>query len=322
MDRSRQYRFKPSDAVRCGGTFTVEFLLPGSGREPGESRIDAPARRAVPATPLFRSAAHEFLVGRTRVRGQSQTRASVDAADGTGSDLSQATIVRSGAWTPGLSISIAWAGHRAAQSGVGDRYNVHSPARRFCILGGHHGLVQSIRVGLGNIGDIGSQLLHLGVGLGVEAGLSGNLQLRSRITIHERGVYRPAQGSRYSDQHGRTGACDGQHLRRTLMANGEIRGSLLKGLSGRARHDWESPRLLCILQQRTPTSVAGQSHTRGSLFFAGAKGLWKMTRCGNPQRPRIPTAACKTPLGFAHFPQARRLRSLTTEHFFKGSDPP
>src|SRR6266436_2694200 len=27
---------------------------------------------------------------------------------------------------------------------------------------------------------------------------------------------------------------------------------------------------------------------------------------GNPQRTRIPTAACKTLLGFAHFPQARR----------------
>ena len=36
---------------------------------------------------------------------------------------------------------------------------------------------------------------------------------------------------------------------------------------------------------------------------------------GNPQRTRIPTATCKTLLGFAHFPQARRRRSLTTEHF-------
>jgi hypothetical protein len=36
---------------------------------------------------------------------------------------------------------------------------------------------------------------------------------------------------------------------------------------------------------------------------------------GNPQRTRIPTAACKTLLGFAHFPQARRRRLLTTEHF-------
>jgi hypothetical protein len=36
---------------------------------------------------------------------------------------------------------------------------------------------------------------------------------------------------------------------------------------------------------------------------------------GNPQKTRIPTAACKTLLGFAHFPQARRRRSLTTKHF-------
>src|SRR5207237_5783845 len=35
---------------------------------------------------------------------------------------------------------------------------------------------------------------------------------------------------------------------------------------------------------------------------------------GNLQRTQIPTAACKTLLGFAHFPQVRR-RSLTTEHF-------
>jgi hypothetical protein len=36
---------------------------------------------------------------------------------------------------------------------------------------------------------------------------------------------------------------------------------------------------------------------------------------GNLQRTQIPTAACKTLLGFAHFPQARRWQSLTTEHF-------
>jgi hypothetical protein len=41
-----------------------------------------------------------------------------------------------------------------------------------------------------------------------------------------------------------------------------------------------------------------------------------MTRLMEIRKERgFPQAACKTLLGFAHFPQARRPRSLTTEHF-------
>src|SRR6266700_548079 len=48
------------------------------------------------------------------------------------------------------------------------------------------------------------------------------------------------------------------------------------------------------------------------IFRARERPVENDTADGNPQRTRIPTAVCKTLLGFAHFPQARRRRSIIT----------
>ena len=51
---------------------------------------------------------------------------------------------------------------------------------------------------------------------------------------------------------------------------------------------------------------------RQFIFRARERPVENDTADGNPQRTRIPTAVCKTLLGFAHFPQARRRRSIIT----------
>jgi len=278
MDRSRQYRFEPDAAVQCGGTFTVEFLLPAREREPEESRRDAIAGRAVHAAAVLRGSTNDPVAGRPRVLRQFQAGKTITAADGTGSDLSQTALVRPGAGTPDLPVSTARTGDHTSQPGVGYRHHVHPVARWIRISGGGHGLVQPVRAGLGSIDHAGFQLLRVCFGLGAEGGLSGNLQLRSGIAIYKHRVHRPSQRSRHFNQHGRTGTGDGQHLRRAAVADGEVRGSLPKGLPRRVRYHFQSRGLLCFLQWGTSTSIAGGSDPKGSLFFARAKGLWKMTR--------------------------------------------
>jgi hypothetical protein len=58
------------------------------------------------------------------------------------------------------------------------------------------------------------------LGLGLEEGEAGNLQLGSRRAVHQPGVHESFVGSRDRHQHGREGARVGQRLCRTLVANG------------------------------------------------------------------------------------------------------
>src|SRR5207247_901791 len=102
-----------------------------------------------------------------------------------------------------------------------------------------------------------------------------NLQLRSGRTIHQREVHQPTRTRWDPDQHGWAWSGHGQHLHRAAVANGEIRGSVSEGLSGRAGRDLQSWRLLSVLQPREAAPGFGQSNAGGSLLRAGEKSRRK-----------------------------------------------
>ena len=64
---------------------------------------------------------------------------------------------------------------------------------------------------------------------------AGNIQHRSRSTIHEQRIHREAEVSRDRDQHGQQGASDRQRDDRASLENREIRGGLSQGIRDRNR---------------------------------------------------------------------------------------
>ena len=140
-------------------------LSAGRG-ERGQSRSDAADRRTVPADPVLRGTEDDRLAAQARLRGESQTSASIDAPDGIGSDLSEAAAVGTGARAPDLSVPVAQSGDCASRSGVGQRHHLHSIAPGIHLSGGDHGLVQPVRSGLGSLHVVGHRILSLGRWIG------------------------------------------------------------------------------------------------------------------------------------------------------------
>ena len=86
-------------AVPLDGNFAVGVVLRRRTRDRRESAVDAANRRAVHADTVLRDPEDDPVAVRARVRGQRETDPPVDAANGTGGDLSEAAVVGSGART-------------------------------------------------------------------------------------------------------------------------------------------------------------------------------------------------------------------------------
>src|SRR5713101_2838743 len=121
MDRRGEGAEHPA-SVSVGRSFAVGVVLPGGTGERRESGPDAADRRAVHADAVLRGAEDGALAAAARRYGESEAGATADAADGTGSDLSQAAAVPAGAWPPDLSLPAARAEDRSTQPGVGERH--------------------------------------------------------------------------------------------------------------------------------------------------------------------------------------------------------
>jgi hypothetical protein len=164
----RAHRTEHPAAVPLDWDFAVRVVLRGGTGDGRELGIDAVDRRAIHTDAILRNPEDGLVAGRARIRGQCETGTSVDAADGVGSDLSEASAVGSRERAPDLSVSAAQPEDRAAGPRVDQRYHLYPPTAGICVSGGDHGLVQPLRTGVGSIGFLGERLLRGSAGLGVD----------------------------------------------------------------------------------------------------------------------------------------------------------
>src|SRR6266851_2797544 len=262
----RAQRTEHTAAVPLGGGFAVGVVLRGGTGSGREFAIDAVDRRAIHTDAVLRNPEDGLVAGRARIHGQHETGTPADAADGAGSDLCKATAVGSRARTQDLSVSAAQPQDRSAGPRLGQRHHLHPTAAGLCLSGGDHGLVQPLCAGVGSIDFVGECLLRGGTGLGIDGDAAGDLQYRPRGAVHQRGFYEPSREAGHHDQHGRPWTSDRQHIHRTFMADGEIRGGLSEGLRRRAGSGVQPQKLFHFLQSRAPASVVGLSDASGDLL--------------------------------------------------------
>jgi hypothetical protein len=93
----RRRQTEHSTAVPLDWGFALGLVLRAGTGDHRESAIDANDRRTIHAYAILRSPEDDLVARATRLRRESETRASTDAVDGAGSDLSQATAFESGA---------------------------------------------------------------------------------------------------------------------------------------------------------------------------------------------------------------------------------
>src|SRR5260370_6564155 len=263
----RAQRTEDTAAVPVDGGFAIGVVLRGRTGDGREFEIDAVDRRAIHTDAVLRNPEDGLVARRARIRGQCETGTPADAADGAGSDISEATAVGSRVRTQDLSVSAAQPQDRSAGPRLGQRYHLHPTAAGICLSGGDHGLVQPLCAGVGGIDFVGERLLRGGTGLGIDDDAAGDLQYRPRGAVHQRGFYEPSRGAGDHDQHGRTWTSDRQHFHRTFMADGEIRRGLPKGLRRRAGSSLQPQKLFHFLQSTTPASVVGLSDASGDLLW-------------------------------------------------------
>lgn len=109
----------------------------------------------------------------------------------------------------------------------GDRHHLH-PGKRRCHLSVRGDrLAQPVRAGLGTGQHPRCVLLRASGAAGHgDARQTGDLQHRSRQPVYQRGVHPAAFGRRRETVDGRQRPVPGQRLRRTALAQPQIRGSL------------------------------------------------------------------------------------------------
>ena len=266
MDRALEFKIKHCPTMCAGRFVSLGALLHSSRRNGRKSGADAPARRAIYAYAVLWRSENAPMADPTGLRCQSKESATAFTTNGIGSDLRKATIVKAGARTSNLSLSIARPSDCTTQSSMGHGHHLHSSAARFCVSGGHYGLVQQVRPFMGVVGHAGCGFLFGSVGMGIENGKPGNLQFRSGIPIHKRAIHKAAARARRPDQHGWARPGDGQHLRGTSMADHKIRRSLSEGLQECSGGCREPSELFLVLQRRTHPPVFGISDSSRGLF--------------------------------------------------------
>src|SRR3954467_13940623 len=95
----------------------VEPLLRAGRRDGRGPAVDAEDRRAIHGLPVLRQPADDPVADPTRRGGEPQTSAAVDADDGPGGDLSQASAERRRPGAQDLSLPAARRGDRATGPG-------------------------------------------------------------------------------------------------------------------------------------------------------------------------------------------------------------
>lgn len=188
MDFSAQ-RTEHTAAVPLDGGFAVGVVLRGGTGDGRKFAIDAVDRRAIHTDAVLRNPKDGLVARRARIRSQCETGTPADAADGAGSDISEAPAVGSWGRAQDLSVSAGQPQDRSARPRMGQRYHLHPTAAGICLFGGDHGLVQPVCAGVGSIDFVGERLLCGSTGLGIDDDAAGDLQYRPRGAVHQRDFY-------------------------------------------------------------------------------------------------------------------------------------
>ena len=252
MDRMGSRANLDRAAVRTFGPSEIEFILRRAGRagEPGESACDEGDRPDLYEVAVLRVAANHGRTSRSGLVRERETNCATHAEDGIASDCARATYESTASEAQGVPVPL--------EEGIS-------------VLGGGDGLVQPVRACLGAVELPGDDLLPGRLGEGTPEGSSRYLQHGSRSSVYKRGVHTEATREGNPDQHGRKRAGLGQHLRRAVMEDREVRGSLSKRLRGRDRGLRGAESVLSILQWPAPTPGLEKKDTRGGLLWPKLK---------------------------------------------------
>ena len=117
---------------------------------------------------------------------ESQTHPTFDAFDGSGGDLSKATIIVREQGTPKIPVLASRIGCQPCQSSVVYRYHVCADATGLHVLGGGHRLAQPLRSVVAIIEQLGKQFLPGGVGGRVGTGMPGDFQTDQGVQFTNR----------------------------------------------------------------------------------------------------------------------------------------
>ena len=122
------------------------------------------------------------------------------------------------------------------EPGLGSRHHLRPNRARLSLPRGDHGLGKPSGAGVALVEQYGRHVLRLGFGGGVGAVRpAGDLQYRSRQSIHQCRVHRRADDRRHPHLHGRARPLDGQRIHRAPVAITQARRRLPEGLCRRAR---------------------------------------------------------------------------------------
>lgn len=265
MDRSRKQHFQHEGTMQTGRHHTVGFVLRAIGRNCRESDADEASGRTIHGNAVLWSAANDGMASKRGLRRQPEASSATDAANGIGSHLPETKIVAALQGTSDLSLSAPRNDGIPSESSVEHRHNVHSAPSGFYLSGGDYGLVQPVCSGMGSIGYAGIEFLHLGTGLGSATGAAGHFQYRPGESIYQLRFHGSVIGQRHSYQHGWPRPRSGQHLRRTPLADSQVRRGLLERLPECARGHRLLDRLFPFLQSKTNSSGARLQDTRSGL---------------------------------------------------------
>ncbi len=183
-------------AARPAAQHVVSRTDRRDGREPGADEAD---RRAVLADAVLRQPQDGARIGH-----QSQARTALDAPDGLGGDLSEASDDAAECRAQDLPVFTAESADHAARPGVGQRHHLHSAAARLFVPDGGDGLVQPLRAGLAVVEHAGGEFLSGSARRGALREATRDFQQRPRIAIHGGGLHRPIGEVRRGDLDGRS----------------------------------------------------------------------------------------------------------------------
>ena len=202
----------------------------------GRPRDHAAARRVASGVPFRRLADVARSAGCRGMQDRPSACEDADAADGDRGAVSPAAHHQAGARPQDLSVSAARSGDRAAEPGVGDGHHLYPDGARLRLSGRGARLVQPSRAGVAAIDHHGSRVLRRDAGgRHGPSRQAGDLQHRSGLAVHRRGLHRRARRQRHCDQHGRQGRLARQRVRRAAVAQRQIRGGVSAGLRQRQR---------------------------------------------------------------------------------------
>src|SRR5687768_2938051 len=145
--------------MRVAWSESRELVPEARRRDSRELGTDAADRRAVSGAAILWLAADDRLADRAWPRRQSQAGTTPHAADGPGSDLSQAATLAAWRGSPDLPVFTAKCRDSAAQPGVEQRHHLRAAGQRLCVPDGGARLVQPLRAVVGTIVDAGWSVL-------------------------------------------------------------------------------------------------------------------------------------------------------------------